>query len=133
MNGPLIAAGALAVIGAGVHGIAGQVLVVRKLTPATLPASALGGPRTTRLMVQVTWHLVTVAFLAVGAALLLAGTALEGDAADALALFGAAATTGFALVVSGLGGAARSPRALVLHPAPGLLTAAAALAWWGAL
>ena len=84
-------------------------------------------------MVQVTWHLVTVAFLAVGAALLLAGTALDGDAAEALALFGAAATTGFALVVLALGGATPAPRALVRHPAPGLLTTAAALAWWGAL
>ena len=134
MDAPLIAAGSLAVLGAAIHGVAGEVLVVRKLSPGTLPPSAFGGPRMTKAMIHVTWHLTTIAFLTVGSALLLAGSALDGDAARALALLGAGASTGFAVLVVGLGAAStRSPRLLITHPAPALLTLAAALAWWGAL
>ena len=131
---PLIVAGSLAVLGAAIHGVAGELLVVRKLSPASLPASRFGGPRTTMSMIHATWHLTTVGFLTVGAALLLSGTVLDGDEARAVALVAAAAATGFAAVTLGLGAAyARSPRSLLLHPGPALLTAAAALAWLGAV
>ena len=43
MNVPLIAAGSLAILGAAVHGVGGEVLVVRKLAPAMLPPSRFGG------------------------------------------------------------------------------------------
>ena len=33
----------------------------------------------TRKMIQASWHITTVAFLSVGAALLLSGTVLDGD------------------------------------------------------
>jgi hypothetical protein len=134
MNVPLIVAGSIAVLGAAVHGIGGEVLVVRKLSPATLASSAFGGPRMTRAMIHVTWHLTTYAFLAVGIALLLAGSALDDDASRAIGAFGAAAFTGFAAVAMGLGVAdAGSPRSLLRHPGPAGMTAIAALAWWGAL
>ena len=134
MDAQLIVAGCLAVLGAAVHGIGGEVLVVRKLTPEMLPASAFGGPRTTRAMIHVTWHLTTVAFFAVGVALILAGSVLEGDTARGVGLFAAGMSTGFAAVVVGLGAAnTKSPRSLVRHPGPVVLTATAALAWWGAL
>ena len=85
-------------------------------------------------MIHATWHLTTVAFLTVAAALLLAGSVVDGDAARAIALLGAAASTGFVAVTLGLGAASgQSPRGLLRHPAPALLTATAALAWWGAL
>lgn len=73
MNVPLIIAGSLAILGAGLHGAGGEVLVVRKLSPEMLPSSLFGGPRTTRLMIDTTWHLTTIAFLTVGVALLLSG------------------------------------------------------------
>ena len=134
MDAQLIVAGSLAVLGAAVHGIGGEVLVVRKLTPEMLPASAFGGPRTTRAMINVTWHLTTVAFFAVGLALILAGSVLEGDTARGVGLFAAGMSTGFAAVVVGLGAAnTKSARSLVRHPGPVVLTATAALAWWGAL
>jgi hypothetical protein len=134
MNVPLIVAGSLAILGAGIHGAAGEVLVVRKLSPKLLPASAFGGPRMTKAMIHVTWHMTTVAFLSVGLALLLSGTVLDGDAAQGISLVAAAACTGFAAVALGLGiGYMRSPRTLLRHPAPVLLTVTAALAWWGAL
>jgi hypothetical protein len=165
VNAPLIAAGCLATLGAAVHGVAGEVLVVRKLSPSMLPSSRFGGPRATMAMIHASWHLTTVAFLTVGAALLLSGSVLHGDTARAMALLlttvafltvgaalllsgsvlhgdtaramallAAGAATGFAAVVLVLGAASgEPPRLLFRHPGPPLLTATAALAWWGAL
>jgi hypothetical protein len=133
VNVPLIVAGSLAVLGAAVHGVGGEVLVVRKLSPGVLPSSPFGGPRMTKTMIHVTWHMTTIAFLTVGCALLLSGSVLDGDSARGIALVAAAASTGFAALAVGLGGAAQSPRSVLRHPGPAVLTATAALAWWGAL
>ena len=134
VNVALIFAGSLAILGAAIHGVAGEVLVMGKLSPATLPPSRLGGPGTTKTMIHATWHMTTVAFLTVGCALLLAGSVLDADAARAIALVAAVAFTGFAAVAVGLGIAySRSPRSLLRHPGPVVLTATAVLAWWGAL
>jgi uncharacterized protein YjeT (DUF2065 family) len=130
MNIPMIVAGSLAIVGAAIHGVAGEVLVVRGLSPAMLPPSRFGGPRATKTMIHATWHMTTIAFLTVGFALLLAGSVLHGDTARALGLLAAGASTGFAAVAVGLGA---SPRSLLRHPGPAMLTATAALAWWGAL
>jgi hypothetical protein len=134
VNVPLIIAGALAVLGAAIHGVAGEALVIRRLSLETLPSSSFGGPRTTKTMIHVTWHMTTIAFLTVGAALLLSGSVLDGGAARALGLLAAGASTGFAALAVGLGAAySRSPRSLLRHPGPVVLTATAALAWCGAL
>jgi hypothetical protein len=99
-----------------------------------LPASRFGGPRTTKTMIHASWHLTTVAFLSVGSGLLLSGSVLHGDTARGIGLLAAAASTGFAAVTVGLGAASsRSPRALIRLTGPALLTATAALGWWGAL
>jgi hypothetical protein len=134
VNVPLIVAGCLAVLGAAIHGVGGEVLVVRKLSPAMLPPSRFGGPRTTKAMIHTTWHMTTVAFLTVGSALLLSGSVLHGDTARGISLLAAGASTGFAALAVGLGTAyTRSPRSLLRHPGPAVLAATAALAWWGAL
>ena len=133
MNVSLLLAGTLAILGAGLHGVGGEVLVMRKLSSGTLPASPFGGPRFTRAMIHVTWHLTTIAFLTVGFALLLSGSVLHGDAARALALLAACASTGFAALVVGMGAHTQPLRSLLRHPAPAALTATAALAWLGAL
>jgi hypothetical protein len=134
MDVPLIISGSLGFLAAAVHGLGGEILVVRKLSPAQLPPSYFGGPRVTKAMIHASWHITTVGFAAAGAALLLAGTAVEGDASRALAMFGAASFTGFAAVVVASGaGDTRSLRPLLAHPGPAALTATAALAWWGAL
>jgi hypothetical protein len=129
---PLIAAGCLAILGAAVHGAAGEVLVMRKLSPERLPPTRFGAPGMTRAMIHVSWHITTIAFFTVGAALLLSGSILHGDAARGISLVGAGASTGFAALVLGLG-VPQSPQALLRHPAPVALSATAALAWWGAL
>src|SRR5215475_15538509 len=77
VNVPLIVAGSLANLGAAIHGVGGEVLVVRKLSPGMLPSSRFGGPRATKTMIHVTWHMTTLAFLTVGAALLLSGSVLH--------------------------------------------------------
>jgi hypothetical protein len=133
-SAPLILAGSFALLGAALHGGLGEVFVVRQLSPETLPPSRFGGPRMTRTMIHASWHLTTVAFVTVGVALVLAGSVLHGDAARGVALVGAAASTGFAAVVLGLGAAeGQFPRALYRHPGPAVLTLTTALAWWGAL
>jgi hypothetical protein len=130
----LIVAGSLAILGAVVHGAGGEVFVVRRLAPATLPSSRFGGPGMTKAMIHVTWHMTTIAFLTVGCALLLSGSVLDGDTARGIGLVAAAASTGFAALAMGLGAVyTRTPRPLLRHPAPVVLTATAALAWWGAL
>ena len=134
MNVPLIFAGSLGILAAAVHGIGGELLVVRKLAPSTLPSSRFGGGRMTKAMIHVSWHIATVAFLTVGLALLLSGSVLQDDTSRAIGLVAAGAFTGFATVAMGLGAAyMRSPRYLLRHPGPAALTATAALAWWGAL
>jgi hypothetical protein len=134
MNVALFTAGCLALLGAGVHGLGGELLVVRRISPEILPPTAFGGARMTKAMIHVTWHLTTIAFLGVGCALLLSASVLQGDAARAASTLAAATATGFAAVALAVGiGHMRSPRSLLLHPGPALLTATAALAWWGAL
>jgi hypothetical protein len=131
---PLIVAGSLGILATAVHGAAGELLVVRKLSPAELPGSRLGGPKMTMTMIHVSWHLTTVAFLTVGCALLLSGTVLDGEVAEGAALVATAAATGFAAVALGLGALnTRSLRSLSRHGGPLVLTAMAAMAWWGAL
>ena len=134
VDAPLIAAGSLALLGAAVHGAGGEVLVVRKLSPAALPPTTFGGPTMTMAMIHASWHLTTAAFAAVGVAMILSGSVLDGDAARAVAVVGAVASTGFAATVVALGLASvRSPRAVLRHPGPPILTLTAALAWWGTL
>jgi len=132
VNVPLLVAGSLALAGAAIHGGAGEVLVVRRLPPAALPSTRFGGPGMTKAMIAVTWHLTTMAFLVVGATLVLSGSVLHGDAARAVGVVAAAAATGFAAVMVGLGAATtRSVRPFVRHPGPLVFVAIAALAWAG--
>ncbi len=133
MTVPLLLAGCLTLAGAALHGVGGELLVLRRLAVEGLPGSRFGGARMTRTMLHVAWHLTTVAFVTVGVALVVAGTAMDGDARQAVAVLCAVAATGFAVVTLVLGGTALSLRGFVRHPAPALLTATAALAWWGAV
>jgi hypothetical protein len=132
MNVPLIVAGSLAILGAAIHGVAGELLIVRRIQPQMLPPSRFGGPAATKSLLQASWHLVTIAFLTMGCALLAAGSVVDGEAARAIGIVAASAFTGFAALVVGAA-CVRGPRRLFRHPAPALLTAVAALAWWGAL
>ena len=134
MNTPLFIAGCLGVLAAAIHGAGGEILVVRKLSLDVLPPSPFGGPRMTKAMIHVTWHVATFAFLVCGVAILVAATALDGDARQAVGVVGAVSFTGFAVLATGIGAAyMRSARGLFTHPGPLVLGATAALAWVGAL
>ena len=133
MNVPYVVAGSIAVMAAVIHGGGGELLVVRRLSTAELPPTRFGGPRMTKAMIHASWHMATVGFLTVGAALILAGSALDGDASTAVGAVAAAGATGFAAVALGIGGATQSPRALLTHPGPVVLTALAVVAWVGVL
>jgi hypothetical protein len=134
VNVPLIVAGCLAILGAAIHGVGGEVLVVRKLSPEMLPSSRFGGPRMTKAMIHVSWHMATIALLTVGSVLLLSGSVLNGDTPRGIVVVAAAASTGIAALALGLGGAyGQLPRSLLRHPGPAVLIATAALAWWGVL
>jgi len=132
LNAPLFVAGCLGILAAAVHGAGGEILVIRKLSLDLLPSSRFGGPRMTKAMIHVTWHVTTFGFLVSGAAMLIAGTALDGGARQAVGVVGAVAFTGFGALALGIGGAyMRSPRGLLTHPGPLVLSATAVLAWWG--
>ena len=134
MDVPLIVAGCLAFLAAGVHGMGGEILVVRELSPETLEPSRFGGPRMTKGMIHVTWHITTAAFFTIGCALVLSGSVLNGDEARAIGLLAAGVWTAFALVAVGIGASyMRTSRALLRHPGPLVIALTAALAWWGAL
>lgn len=134
MNVPLLAAGSLAILGSAIHGVAGELLVMKRLSPRSLPSTRFGGSRATKSMIHVAWHMTSVAYLTVAIALLLSGSVLGGESARAVGLVAAGAASGFAALAVGLGAAyTRSPRSLLRHPGPAALTATAALAWWGAL
>jgi hypothetical protein len=134
MDAALIISGSLGLLAAAVHGVGGEIWVVRKLSPAELPSTRLGGSRLTKAMIHASWHITTVGFLASAVALLLAGSSVDGDAARALAALGAASFSGFAAVVVASGaGDTRSLKPFLTHPGPVILTATAALAWWGTL
>ena len=130
MNLPLLVGGSLALLGAAVHGVGGEILVVRRLSPGALPSSRFGGPETTRTMIRVSWHVTTIAFVIVGSVLILSGSVLHGATARAIGLVGASASTAFAALLVGAA-CAHGPRALLRHPGPVLLTTVAVLAWWG--
>lgn len=142
MNVPLVVAGVLALVGAGVHGILGDLVVVRRLSPGKLPSSPFGGPTMTKAMIRVAWHMATVALLTVGSALFVSGAILEGDIARAIALVGAGASTGIAVVIvpaafnqarRSLAVRATDRRELrsFFHPGPVVLVAIPVLAWVG--
>lgn len=132
MNVPLIAAGCLGVLAALVHGIGGEVIVVRKLGRSTLPTTAFGGPEMTKAMIHVSWHIATIAFLVAGVGMVLAGSILHGDTARAVGVSGAVVFSGAAILALGIGVAhTRAPANLLRHPGPAILTLTAVLAWWG--
>lgn len=134
MNVPLIVAGSIGLLAGIIHGGAGEVLIVRRLSPGALASSPFGGPVMTKTMIQATWHITTVAFFTLGFALLVSGSVLDGDAVRAVGVVGAVGFTGFAGVALGLGAAhTRSLRSLWRHPGPAVLGLAAVLAWLGAL
>ncbi len=142
MNVALVIAGSLALLGAVIHGGAGEMLVVRRLSPSGLPSTAFGGPFMTKAMIRVAWHMATIALLTVGSALLLSGLVLDGDTARAVGLLASGASTCIGVLAAAVAfgqarralGTRATDRAEMhgfLHPGPAILIAIPVLAWIG--
>jgi len=124
-----LVAGALALVGAAIHGGAGEVIVLRPLFSGALPSSRFGGPAATRVMIRVTWHVVTLTFAAFGVALATCGFLGPGDACRGIGVVAASSFTGFVALSAVV--VLQHPRAVIRHRGPLVFLVVAALTWWG--
>ncbi|MGH2793733.1 MAG: hypothetical protein ACRDKG_05465 [Actinomycetota bacterium] len=134
MNVPFAIAGALSLMAAAIHGGVGERLVVTKLRTEVLAPSRFGGPGMTKLMIRVTWHIATLAFLVIGSAMVACTPAGSSQSCRAVGHLAAISFGSFAVLAIGLAVAAqraRTPRTLLRHPGPLAFVAVACLAWWG--
>jgi hypothetical protein len=118
-------------MGAAIHGGAGEVLVLRNLFAGQLPTSRFGGPLATKVMIRVTWHVVTITFAVLGSALATCGFLGPGDACRGIGLVAASSFTGFVAVSVAV--VLQRPRSGIRHRGPLIFLVVAALAWWGTL
>ncbi len=130
MNVPFAVAGALAITAAAIHGIAGERLVVTKLSLEGLPSTQFGSPRFTKLMIRATWHITTIAFVVTGSALAACVPNGSSQACEGIGRMSAIAYASFAALTIGLA-VPHVRRTVRRHPAPLIFVAIAVLSWWG--
>jgi hypothetical protein len=134
MNVPFALAGVLALFGAAAHGIAGERLVVTRLGVEKLPSSPFGGPSFTKIMIRATWHITTITFVVMGAALMACAPGASSEACRGIGRVAALAYAGFfGLTIGLVAPQLRKARAFPRHPAPLLFVMVAVLAWWGTI
>ena len=124
MNAPLLAAGVLAAVTAGIHLIAGHADTVRPLLASSLseaPKRTLHG----------CWHIASVVPAVSAVVLIYLAVFGGGASADALARFIALNYFGFGLVFLAIALSVAWPKGLIRLPQWALLLPVAALAWWG--
>jgi hypothetical protein len=131
MNIAFIIAGLLALTAAAIHGGLGEKIVVTKLRRETLPTSKFGGSSMTLLMIRVTWHITTLAFLVLGSALLVCSPGAPGDACEGIGRLSSISFASFFLLAAALA-APNIRRTVQRHPAPLVFALVAVLSWWGA-
>jgi hypothetical protein len=133
VNIPLLIAGVLSFVGAAIHGIVGDVLLVRRIDPGGLPSTRFGGPAASKFLIRVSWHLLTATFVVLGAAMVVCGFDDSHDACRRTGILAGSAFSAFAAITIVSGVRAIGPRGLFRHPAPAAFTVIAVLAWWGAV
>lgn len=130
MNWPLITAGMLSLAGSLIHGAIGD-RIVRRVNDDSLPANPFRG-LSTKLLIRVTWHFVTISFFVFGIALVVVGSQPQSSAASGVAyVIGAtfACWSAFALIA----GISRGGiRVLKSHPGPIGFVLTVLLISWGA-
>jgi hypothetical protein len=130
MNWPLIVAGSLSLTGALIHGVVGD-RIVRRIDPDLLPGNPFEGV-STMMLIRVTWHFVTIAFLVIGAAVVVVGANPAVTGGVGVAYVAGAAFAGwsaFALFTAFRAGGLRAFRS---HPGPIIFLLTLALICWGA-
>ena len=124
MNSWYLASSALIVCASAIHSGLGEYLILTRMKSEHLPTTPFGGQATTFQLLRGSWHLVSTAWLALAAALVIYA---PGDPR----------ATGVGLLVSvlfallGVGMLLRDPLMLLRHPAPALFLAIATTAWLG--
>jgi hypothetical protein len=133
VNIALLLAGVMSLAAAAIHGIAGDVLIVRRLDVGSLPSTRFGGPAATQLMIRITWHLLTATFVVLGTAMVVCGFNDSHEACRRTGILAASAFSAFAVIAIASGVARSGPAGLFRHPAPAAFIVTAGLAWWGAV
>ncbi len=130
MNWALIAAGSLSLTASVIHGVVGD-RIVRRIDEAALPGNPFKD-LSSKVLIWVTWHFVTIAFLVLGIALVVVGTRPDATAASGVAYVAGAAFacwSVFALVVGFRRGGIRVFKS---HPGPVIFLLTVLLIFWGA-
>ena len=129
MNWPLTAAGALALLGALIHGVVGD-RIVRRIDADRLPGNPFEGV-STMLLIRVTWHFVTIAFFVLGIGLVAVGANPEGSAATGVAYVAGAAFSCWSIFALALGLKRSGVRTFAAHPGPIVFVLNVVLISWG--
>lgn len=116
MNWPLFAAGFLSLIAASIHGIVGD-RILRRIDEEMLPGNPFPG-LSTFLLIRVSWHFVTIAFLVLGVSLVAVGLDPEIDGARGVAYVAGAAFACWSTFASIAGVRHGGVRVVKAHPAP---------------
>lgn len=130
MNWPLLAAGALALLGSGIHGAVGDG-IVRRIDADSLPKSSFGDGSSTKFLIRAAWHFTTIAFVVTGVALVFSGVRPDEGLSRGLAYSAGSLLTCWAALGLIAGFVRGGVRGWVTHPAPILLSISAALVWFG--
>lgn len=116
MNWAFVAAGSLALTASFIHGVVGD-RIIRRIDGAALPGNPFNG-LSTMLLIRVTWHFVTIAFLVLGIATLAVGANPGVAAAPGVAYVAGAAFVCWSIFAFVAAFRAGGIAALRSHPAP---------------
>lgn len=125
MNTSLLAAAALILILGAIHSGLGERWILTRVDRETLPKTALGGGHATHDVLTAAWHLLTVVWLVLAAALIWAAHDPRGQAAAYLVAAVFASMSGVIVFFC----LARKPTMLLKHPAWLAFAVVAALIW----
>ena len=131
MNWALIAAGFLSLTGSVIHGVVGD-RIVRRIDDASLPRNPFKG-LSSKFLIRVTWHFVTIAFLVLGIALVVVGTAPDITAASGVVYVTGAAFACWSVFALTAGFKRGGIRAFKSHPGPVVFVIIVLLISWGAV
>jgi hypothetical protein len=91
----------------------------------------------TKLMIRVTWHITTIAFVVIGSAMVACAPAGSSEACRGVGRLAAISYTAFGVLAAGIVAMTQGPRALLpalwRHPAPLVFMLVAGLAWLGSI
>jgi hypothetical protein len=125
-----LVAGCLALMGSAIHGGVGDA-IVRRIDDEKLPGNPFAGI-STKLLIRVTWHFVTIAFFVLGVALVWIGVTPHGSEVRGVAYVAGACFFCWAVftLTAGFrrGGGLRAFRA---HPGPIVFVLTVILIAWG--